>query len=199
MCYAHRRIGQAASRTKFNSICVTQSTPHENSVSIRFDECTLLDNHIDRMAEDIDKMNTRPQGRQNQQNTLYKLYIKRGRSRHHRNYPRYDRWYDRGRENFRQWSYDRNEREYFSFRGRPRGYNSPKGYLTEDGTIVDIKVTVDNEASEVNPGHQLIDLEFYQGAPEEIKTEGFNCKQFGHFAKDCLQKDTSSSKVWHRE
>ena len=60
---------------------------------VKFDEIKLLDNQIDRLAEVIDKMNTRPQGSQNQKTRPYMPQLHRGRG--HRTCPSYDRDYDR--------------------------------------------------------------------------------------------------------
>ena len=99
--------------------------PFEKCKYVRFDEDKLMDNQIDRLEEVLEKMNTRPLGRQNQQNRLYKPYIHRGRCC--RNYSSHDRGYDRSRGNFRQRSLDRNRKGYSSFRGRSRGYNNSRG------------------------------------------------------------------------
>ena len=97
----------------------------EKCISVKFDEYKLLDNQTDRLVEVMDKMNTRPLGRQIQQDWIYKPYIHRGRGC--RNYPSYDKSYDRVRGNFRQKLYDRKSKGYSSFRGRPRGYNNLRG------------------------------------------------------------------------
>ena len=49
--------------------------PIEKHKCVNFDEYKLLDSKIDKLAEITDKMNTRPQGRQIQQNKPYKPYI----------------------------------------------------------------------------------------------------------------------------
>ena len=41
--------------------------PSERCKSVTFGECKLLDNQVDRLAEVMDKINKRPEGRQNQQ------------------------------------------------------------------------------------------------------------------------------------
>ena len=48
---------------------------------VKFDEYKLLYNQIDRLTEVLDRMNTRPQGRQIQQSQPYKPYIHTGRGR----------------------------------------------------------------------------------------------------------------------
>ena len=78
----------------------------------------MLDKEIDRLAEVVDKMTTRPLGRQNLQNRPYKAYI----------------WREREEEVTESMplmteveeilDYDRNGRGYSLFRGRSRGYNN---------------------------------------------------------------------------
>ena len=53
------------------------------------DEHNVLHNQIDRLTEIMDRVNTRLQGRQNQQPRPYKPYIQRGRG--HRNFLSYNR------------------------------------------------------------------------------------------------------------
>ena len=67
--------------------------------TVKFDECKLLNNQIERFAEVMERINTRPQGTHNQQNRPFKPYIHRGRG--HRNYPSYDKGHDRGKGNYR--------------------------------------------------------------------------------------------------
>ena len=82
--------------------------PSEKSKYFKFDEYKLLDNQIEMLADVMDKMNTRHLGKQ------------RGTGRAHRNHCSFDKSYDRGRENFRQMSYDRDRRGYSSIRDRSR-------------------------------------------------------------------------------
>ena len=68
----------------------------------------------------------------------------------------------------------------------------------EDKTIIEIKVTADNRGLEVNPDHLLEDLGLHQGLQAEIKIV-FSFRQFSHFAKECHEKATSSTKVKHTD
>ena len=89
------------SSTPYKSL---KAHPSAKDKIVKFDEYKLLNNQIDRLAEVMDIINNRPKGRQNKQKRPYKPYIQRGRG--HRDYPSYDRDYDRGRGNYRQRSYD---------------------------------------------------------------------------------------------
>ena len=44
--------------------------PSAKNKIVKFDECKMLDNQIDRLTEVMDRMHTRLQGRQNQKETL---------------------------------------------------------------------------------------------------------------------------------
>ena len=100
--------------------------------------------------------------------TPYEPYIHRGRDGGHRNYPSYDRGYDRHRAHFRQRSYNKNRREYSS--DLEVVTIIQEGH-TEENTIIKIDMIVDNKGLEVNPHHQLEDLQLYQDLPVEIKAD----------------------------
>ena len=46
----------------------------------------------------------------------------------------------------------------------------------DDRIITEMEVTLYNKGSEVNPDHQLEDLELHQGLPVEIYTDVSGCK-----------------------
>ena len=67
MFYDQRKIGQTASSSRLNSIYVTYNTPLCKNINLKFGEYKLLDDQIERVAEGMDRMNARPQDRQNPQ------------------------------------------------------------------------------------------------------------------------------------
>ena len=74
------------STTPYISLKTHLSEKHK---PVKFDEYSLLNNQIDRLAEVIDRLNTRLKGKKNQQNRPYNPFIHRDRG--HRHYPSYDR------------------------------------------------------------------------------------------------------------
>ena len=62
-------------KSKLNPMHPLKMHSSEKPKSVKFDEYKFLDNQIDRLAEVIHKINTRSLGRQNQQDTPYRLYI----------------------------------------------------------------------------------------------------------------------------
>ena len=58
-------IGQSS-----KSYMLLKTHPSEKNKTVKFDEYKLLCNQIDRKTEVINRMNTRPQGRQTQQSKL---------------------------------------------------------------------------------------------------------------------------------
>ena len=162
--------------------------PSEKWKSVKFDEFKLLDNQTEKVAEVIDKMNTGPPGRQNQQNRPYKFYIHRDRSRGHNNYPSFNNGYDRCRGSFRQRSYDRNRRW-----GTLHWEADPEviiiqGDHAEDKKTIEIEVTLHSNGSEVNLDHQLKDLKLFQGLPKEIKIDVSGADSLFIFVKECPVK-----------
>ena len=61
------------------------------------------------------------------------------------------------------------EESIFHSEADPEDTVTKQGH-TEDKTIIEKEVTVDNKGSEVNPGHQLEGIELHQGLPIDIKT-----------------------------
>ena len=70
---------------------------------------------------------------------------------------------------------------------------------TEDNTVIETWVMVDNRGLEVNPDSPLEDLELHQGLFSRDKDRFFSCRQFGHFVKECPEKDTSAVNIQCRE
>ena len=100
MYYDQIKIEPTVHRSNLFSTHVIKTFPFEKQKSVKFEEYKLFENQIGRLAEVMDKINARPQGRQKQQNKPSKLYIYIVRG--HKNYPIYDRGYARNREHFRQ-------------------------------------------------------------------------------------------------
>ena len=121
----------------------------------------------------------------------YKPYIYRGRI--HRNYPSCDRGYNRGRDNFRQMSHDRNRRGYPSFRGKSRSYR-----VTQKTKIIEIDMTTDNKGSEVNPDSIFRRPRVASKSSSRSNDRCLSHRQFGHFLPK-TKKNTSANKVKHKE
>ena len=128
------------------------------STNVKFDEYKFLKTQYDRLAEDMDKIDTRPSGRKNLQNKYYKPYIHRGRARHHRNYPSYDRAYVNGHMLER-------EEVILHLEVDPDVATIQEGH-TEYKRTMQVEVRVDNK---VNADHQLQDLELHQWFLMETK------------------------------
>ena len=126
------------------------------------------------------KINTRPPGRKKQQNRPLNLtFIQAGAE---------------VAETSQLWDYNRNKR---TFRHIDWEVTITQQDHTEDKTIIEIEITVDNKFSEINLDNQLADLT--SRFPSRDKDRCFSCRLFGHFAIYFSKKDTSSSKVQHRD
>ena len=128
--------------------------------SFKFDEYKLLENQTDRLSEAIDKMDTRPQGKQNR---FCKPYIPRCRGRGYRNYPSFYGGFYKNWGNIRQGHIIETEE------GTPHSEADPEATIiqeghTEDKAIIEIEVTVVNEGIKVSPDYWL-------GLPVKIKTD----------------------------
>ena len=70
---------------------------------------------------------------------------------------------------------------------------------TEDKMAIEIEVTIDSTGLEVNPDGKQGEPRVASRSPSRDKDKCFSSIWFGHFAKECPEKDTSSSKGQYRE
>ena len=93
---------------------------------------------------------------------------------------------------------DRNRTGYSSFRDRSENYtNSSGSYIRQNkhrnrGHITKQRFRSQSRLPDRTP---KISLRF----PSRDKNKCFSCRQFGHFSKECPEKDTFLSKWHHRE
>ena len=137
------------------------------------------------------KMITRPHSIQNQWNRPSKPYIPRGRGC--RNYPSYDRGYDRYRENFRIRWYGRNRTWYSLSRGRPWCCNNQRGSLRRQDNY---RNTTDSRQQRFrslsrSPAWRPGVASRSPSGDEDIC---FSCRHLGHFAKIVLRKSLLQAK-----
>ena len=152
----------------------------------------MLGNQTDRLSEVIDKMMTRPLGRKNKRNRPHKPNIYRGRGKGYKNYPNYDRGYDRSRLTILEKGHmARNRKLYFSFRGISRGYSSSRGsYRRQDNNRYQSRQQRVRVQSRLSAGRPRVTLR----SPSRDRDRCFSCRLFNHFAKDFPEIDTASSK-----
>ena len=82
------------------------------------------------------------------------------------------------------------EEDTLHLEANPEFIKLQEGHM-EDQINTEIEVTADKQGSKPNPDPLPEDLELHQGLPAEMMIDVFNCRHFGHFAKDCPEKDTA--------
>ena len=154
-----------------------------------FDEDKLMDNQTDRLAEVIEKkMNTRAYRGQNQQNTPYKPEVEiTDIIQVMTEFMTETNILDTG-------YMTEIEESIMHAEADPEAIINQEGHMG-DKTTIEIEMTVDSNGSGVDPDHQLEHLELDQCHSAEISIDA----SVGDNLVMLPKKDTSSSKMQHRE